>query len=205
MLKLVHMFISDATTIIPRWRAAFPDAEYHSHDEPAIVHADIVWVHLRPKVRVAEQLSAVRAKFGNSSVVVLSDEPNDDQAIAAFSAGAKGYANSHASSEILQRIAEVVQQGGLWIGESLMQRLVLAVGKLPSPVEPLANGRRWADKLTERELQVAKSVAAGASNKEVARELDITERTVKAHVSAIFDKLGTRDRLQLSLLVNQAV
>lgn len=49
---------------------------------------------------------------------------------------------------------------------------------------------------------MAKLVAGGASNKEIAGQLSITERTVKAHLSAVFEKLGLRDRLQLSLKIN---
>lgn len=60
----------------------------------------------------------------------------------------------------------------------------------------------WSALLSERELQAAKLVAGGASNKEIADQLAITERTVKAHLSAIFEKLGVRDRLQLSLRIN---
>ena len=56
--------------------------------------------------------------------------------------------------------------------------------------------------LTTRERLVAEAIAAGKTNKEAARELDITERTVKAHLGAVFDKLGVRDRLQLVLLLS---
>ena len=56
--------------------------------------------------------------------------------------------------------------------------------------------------LSDREAQVAKFVAQGANNREIAQALQISERTVKAHLSAIFEKLGVRDRLQLSLRVN---
>lgn len=63
------------------------------------------------------------------------------------------------------------------------------------PQNPLAE-------LTPRENAVAKAVAAGQSNKEVARQLDITERTVKAHLSAVFTKLGVRDRLHLVLAIS---
>ena len=58
--------------------------------------------------------------------------------------------------------------------------------------------------LSEREVQVARMVAAGASNKEIASRLAITERTVKAHLAASFEKLAVRDRLQLALRVNGA-
>ena len=67
---------------------------------------------------------------------------------------------------------------------------------------PVAEGGAWSVSLTEREREVAIAVAQGASNKEIARQLDITERTIKAHVGAILEKLGVRDRLQLSLIVN---
>ena len=60
----------------------------------------------------------------------------------------------------------------------------------------------WSAALSDRETQVARLVSAGASNKEIAENLLITERTVKAHLSAVFEKLGVRDRLQLSLRVN---
>lgn len=56
--------------------------------------------------------------------------------------------------------------------------------------------------LSGREITVAQLVGQGASNKEVARQLDIAERTVKAHLTAIFEKLQVRDRLQLSLRIN---
>ncbi len=60
----------------------------------------------------------------------------------------------------------------------------------------------WEEDLTERERETAHHIARGASNKEIARELGITERTVKAHVGAILEKLNLRDRLQIALRVN---
>jgi DNA-binding NarL/FixJ family response regulator len=98
-------------------------------------------------------------------------------------------------------VADVVLQGGLWIGESLMQRLLQGTARIPMPA-PVGAPSDWAALLTEREREVALAVAEGASNKEVARRLSITERTVKAHAGAIFEKLGVRDRLQLSLVVH---
>ncbi len=56
--------------------------------------------------------------------------------------------------------------------------------------------------LTGREVEVARAVARGSSNKEIARQLGITERTVKAHIGSVFQKLNARDRLHLALIVN---
>jgi len=77
-----------------------------------------------------------------------------------------------------------------------MQRLLAGMHGLSAPARPAQAAEH---KLTGRELEVAKAIATGASNKEVARQLSITERTVKAHVSGLFAKLAVSDRLQLAL------
>lgn len=165
---------------------------------------DIVWLRLRGEVPFREQLLAAREQVAQYPYVVMSDMPNDDEALAVFALGARGYCNSHASAAVLQQIASVVSQGGLWIGASLMQRMVAmsAQATLPAPKMP---GKDLTALLTQRELEVARIVVSGASNKEVASQLGIAERTVKSHVGAIFEKLGVRDRLQLALLIRNQV
>jgi DNA-binding NarL/FixJ family response regulator len=143
----------------------------------------------------------VRKNFGDAPIIAMSVEPSDEEALDCFAAGVRGYCNAHAAAELLVSVAEVVQQGGLWIGESLMQRLLQGTARIPLPL-PAGAPPDWAALLTEREREVAVAVAEGASNKEVARKLGITERTVKAHTGAIFEKLDVRDRLQLSLIVH---
>jgi len=151
---------------------------------------------------VAVQIENLGPQFKLIPCVVLSDQPTDEEALAAFAAGARGYCNTHAAAQLLVQIAAVVLQGGLWIGESLMKRLVGATGRLQTSVAPATEGETWSRNLTDREKQVARTVASGASNKEIARALGITDRTVKAHIGSIFEKLQVRDRLQLSLKVN---
>ena len=75
-----------------------------------------------------------------------------------------------------------------------------AVGAAPN--EDVSESEDILAALTKRELEVARLVANGSSNKEIARQLGITERTVKAHVGAVFQKLNVRDRLQLALIVS---
>ena len=60
----------------------------------------------------------------------------------------------------------------------------------------------WRQKVSHREAEVIESVALGATNKAIARQLDISERTVKAHLTNIFEKLGVTGRFNLALLVN---
>lgn len=164
-----------------------------------------IWVRIENGADLTGQLQAAALAHPQTPLVVMSDTPQEEEALKAFSAGARGYCNTHAAAALLRRIAAVVGEGGLWIGESLMQRLIVATSAATAPPTPLAAAQEeeWATPLSRREREVALLVAAGKSNKEVAEALGITDRTVKAHVGSIFEKLQVRDRLQLSLAVNK--
>ncbi|MBI4995391.1 MAG: response regulator transcription factor [Rhodocyclales bacterium] len=195
----LHCFVSAPGELLPRWRDAFPQAVAkvsHGGTPP-----DLVWLRLQGDIPAAAQIEAARQQIGDLPLVVLSDQPSDDEALHCFALGARGYCNTHAVPELLRRVADVVLQGGLWIGETLMQRLLQGTARMPLPA-PAGAPPDWAALLTDREREVALAVADGASNKEVARQLGITERTVKAHTGAIFEKLGVRDRMQLALVVH---
>ena len=206
----VHVFITPGGDALPRWTEAFRSVEcreLQAAGAEATPPAGVALVWLRLPAQgapVAAQMAALAPAWRALPLVVLSDLPSDEEALAAFAAGARGYANSHARPQLLKRIAAVVLQGGLWIGESLMQRLVQASARIAeaAPVPQAPAAASWSDALTGRERQVALRVAHGDSNKEVARALGITERTVKAHIGAVLEKLQVRDRLQLSLVVN---
>lgn len=199
----IHCFVSKKGDLLPRWQDAFPQAVAGSLAGKVSRGGtpSLVWVRLQAGIPVTAQLQPVRQGCGEAFLVALSDTPSDDEALSCFAAGARGYCNTHAVPEFLRRVADVVLQGGLWIGESLMQRLLQGTARIPLPA-PVDAPPDWAALLTEREREVALAVAGGDSNKEVARRLGITERTVKAHTGAIFEKLGVRDRLQLSLIVH---
>lgn len=205
MSTLRHLFVSKAGEMLPRWQQAFPQAQASSEDDLQACpdQFDLVWLRLQAKPSIGPQMLAVRQRFSSTAFVVLSDTPSDNEALAAFAGAARGYCNSHATPAILQQVGMVVLQGGIWIGESLMQRLVAQTDNLVA-ASSIQNSNRI-DSLTPRELEVAQAIASGGSNREIANRLGITERTVKAHVSAILEKLDVRDRLQLALLLkNQA-
>jgi len=202
----VHLFFCPHGRMLPRWSEAFQGGragKFHtSRSSASSSRVDLVWLRLEQELSVGVQIERLASSIKLSPCVVLSDQPSDEEALAAFSAGARGYCNTHAAPQVLIQVAAVVMQGGLWIGESLMQRLVSATSRIQVGGEGSRDDEGWAKTLTDREREVARTLAQGASNKEIARALSITERTVKAHAGAIFAKLQVRDRLQLSLVVN---
>jgi len=189
--------------MLPAWLEAFPGA--HGVASAALagtaLPSALVWLRLEQDAPLAEQVAAVRARCGALPIVVMSDIPDDDQALAALSAQARGYCNSHAGADLLTKIASVVSQGGLWIGENLMHRLLSVQQHIRVP--EAAARPDWRATLTAREVEVAELAASGTRYKEIARQLFITERTVKMHMAAILEKLGLRDRLQLALLASE--
>lgn len=200
---MVHWFVDREATALPSWLEAFPQARVARRRDAPVAVADgagILWCRCRPQEDLAAIMGALTIS-PTQIVVVLADEPGDAIIAEACALGASGCCNSYAAPEVLRQVALVVENGGLWIGQSLLQRLVGSTSRaLESRSEAVAE--TWSALLSEREAQVAKRVAGGASNKEIADQLAITERTVKAHLSAIFEKLGVRDRLQLSLRIN---
>ena len=133
-------------------------------------------------------------------VIAASSYPKDADAIAALDQGCAGYCHAFSDPETLRQVQQVTSAGHVWIGQHLMQQLIQTANRT-IPTMP-ASTNAWDENLTTREREVAKLAAYGASNMAIAGRCDITERTVKAHLSAVFDKLGVTDRLQLALKVH---
>ena len=185
-----------------RWLAAFPAG--HWGDWAKIRSApqagDVVWLSVGYPLWLDVLTQLLQSRPG-VLVVVLSAAPDQTEGLRAINQGARGYCHLYAAPELLQDVASVVAQGGLWVGPELVERIVAATRSLlersPAAAEQLPSADLSV--LSARELEVAQAVAAGKSNREVAAQLFISERTVKAHLGSVFEKLGVRDRLQLAL------
>jgi DNA-binding NarL/FixJ family response regulator len=183
-----HWIIDREAVVLDSWREALPGIELLRRDTLAgtrFAGPGIVWPRMRFGENVNQAISGVD-RSGGQPLVVLADDPDERVVLEALVAGAAGCCNSRAAPEVLRQVALVVANGGLWVGQSLLTQLVGATTR----------------RLGALGQVVARLVAEGAANKEIAARLAITERTVKAHLTAIFEKLGVRDRLQLSLKVN---
>jgi DNA-binding NarL/FixJ family response regulator len=139
--------------------------------------------------------------YPDAKVVVLANTPSHAETLQALSAGAMGYAHGYSAPEMLKEIRTVINHGGIWLGQQLLKRLIESSVKLTGNRSELVE--ELLGRLTSREKEVAIEASKGLSNKEIARALDITERTVKAHLAKSFERLGVKDRLQLALMLNK--
>ncbi|MDO8990973.1 MAG: response regulator transcription factor [Sideroxyarcus sp.] len=117
-------------------------------------------------------------------------------------AGVRGCCRSEASPEFLGQVADAVLQGELWIRRSLTCRLINELGETTAKFKAHRASLGLLNKLTQRELDIATRVGNGESNKHIAKSCSITERTVKAHLTEIFIKIGVTDRLNLALVMS---
>lgn len=199
-----HWIFDNGGVALPSWLEAMPQAMVLERGEVSragSAEPGILWFRLRSGEVLAEVLPQI-SLADSQHIVVLCDDPDEAHVMQALSAGASGCCNSYSAPDVLRQVALVVGNGGLWVGQSLLQRLVDSTSRILNQRSAAPKNDDWSAKLSEREAEVARLVAAGASNKEIARDLSIAERTVKAHLTAIFEKLGLRDRLQLSLRIN---
>ncbi|CDM95922.1 putative two-component system transcriptional regulator, LuxR family [Limnospira indica PCC 8005] len=132
-------------------------------------------------------------------VLVLTTFDDDEYVTQAMESGAKGYLLKDTPSDELAQAIRAVYKGYTQLGPGLFEKVMAARSKA-SRDEPLPDNLQ---DLTPRELEVLRLIGKGYSNREIAQELFISERTVKNHVSSILSSLNLRDRTQVALLANQ--
>lgn len=147
-------------------------------------------------------LSIIRRISRKARVIVLSPSPNDVEGIASLKAGARGYCERGIGAALLRKAVDRVREGEIWAERRLIP---LLVEQCVMPPEELSEAALRSDRrlalLTPREREIARLIGAGATNRDIARRLLVSEGTVKAHLTAIFRKLGFSDRLQLGLFL----
>lgn len=192
-----QVFVTPDGLSRPRWREAFADAvtvtDWREAPSDGLLWLDQAALPRTGWLAALEQIVAT-----GRYVILLSPVPDDAEAFAALSHGARGYCHQQAAPQQLREVSLVVQHGGIWMPVGLVERMV---GLSRRVLVPATRSTQGAD-LTAREQAVAERVAQGFNNREIADDLGIAERTVKAHMSTLFEKLGVRDRVQLALAVN---
>ena len=129
---------------------------------------------------------------GAPRVLVLTTFEQDDYIFAALRAGASGFLLKNAPPEELIEAVRIVAAGDALLAPSVTRRIIAEFVRQPAPPTQPETIRR----LTEREMETLRLLARGLSNAEMARDLFVSEATVKSHVSAVLTKLALRDRAQ---------
>ena len=155
--------------------------------------ADVVLLDLElPGMNGVDAIPGFSASAAHPRVIVLTAYDTEERVLASLKAGAAGYVLKGApASEIAQAI-RAVAGGGSYLTPRVAARVVAQV-----------NAPKRSSTLSARERQVLRLVARGRSNKQIARDLAITERTVKFHMTSIFNKLGADNRAQAIAIAAQ--
>lgn len=152
--------------------------------KPDVVLMDL----LMPQMGGVEATGIIRREMPDTEVIALTSVLEDASVVGAIKAGAIGYLLKDTDGPELLRAIRAASEGQVQLSPKAAARLVREVRVPESP-----------EKLTERETDVLRLVAQGLANKEIARKLDIGEKTVKTHVSNIFSKLHVVSRTQAAL------
>jgi NarL family two-component system response regulator YdfI len=149
---------------------------------------DVVLMDLRmPGMDGIEAIQQIKARHPAVEIVILTTYDDDEYIVQGLRAGARGYLLKDTGRQALFEAIRAVARGESLLPSAVVDKVVAHLGA-PRPV---AAGR-----LSDREQEVLALLAEGASNKEVSLRLQITERTVKAHVTSIFNKLGVNSRAE---------
>ncbi len=146
----------------------------------------------------------IRAHHPNTQVIVLTTFDDDEYVFEALRAGAVGYLLKDVASDRLAEAIRSAARGESFLQPSVAAKVVAEYTRLADAPHARARvNQALVEPLSDRELEILRLVATGASNKEIAAALVIAEGTVKNHVTNILGKLGVRDRTQAALKVKE--
>lgn len=180
------------------------DIEVVADAESAEDIVELVW-QLRPDVLLLDirmphgsgldAIPAVLRISPRTNVLVLTACDEKEEHVRAFKLGAKGVILKDSARQTLMQAIHTVCSGQVWVDPRMAGALVEEISSFGA--EGASSSGRDEHGLTERELEIVRLVASGHKNKEVGATLTISERTVKTHLTNIFQKLGVRDRVGL--------
>jgi DNA-binding NarL/FixJ family response regulator len=159
---------------------------------PDVILMDLVM----PRLDGVGAMRELRRELPECRVIVLTSFLDDERLLPAIQAGAAGYLLKNADPAQLARAVREAHEGGAIIDPTVAARLIGAL----ADERPRAPAAPASEELTAREREVLELIAGGRSNKRIAFELGISEKTVKTHVGHLLAKLGVNDRTQAAML-----
>jgi DNA-binding NarL/FixJ family response regulator len=160
---------------------------------PDVILMDLVM----PRLDGVAAMHSLREQAPASRVIVLTSFLDDERLLPAIQAGAAGYLLKNAAPAELARAIRAAHDGEAVLDPTVAARVIRAIS------EGRTAATNQEDQLTRREREVLELIAHGRSNKRIAYELGISEKTVKTHVGHVLAKLGVTDRTQAAMLAVQ--
>jgi DNA-binding NarL/FixJ family response regulator len=178
--------------VVGHCRSASEARSLISKNTPDIV---MVELHLSGQsgLDLLRDLPTLSAK---ARAIATSEEDIKEDIVEAMRLGAKGFLLKHAPQPLFVKCLRKVYAGEIWLDGRFAEAVLTAFGS----IQPEGKGDSKSD-LSAREMEVIELVVQGYKNRDIAQKLFISEKTVKNHLSAIFNKLGVADRLELTLYV----
>lgn len=146
----------------------------------------------------------VKERYCDIKIIILTTFDDDEFIFSALKYGASGYLLKGVSTEELHKAIHTVYSGGAMINPDIASKVVTIFSQMAQSNFTVSVAPKKIESLSTVEHQIIKDVAYGKSNKEIAADLFLSEGTVRNYLSAIFAKLGLRDRMQLAIWATQA-
>jgi DNA-binding NarL/FixJ family response regulator len=167
--------------------------------QAARFHPTVVLMDIRmPQLDGLEATRRILASDDTARILILTTFDLDEYVYEALRSGASGFVLKDDPPEQLLAAIRVVANGEALLSPAITKRVIKQFARIPRPEPP-----RQLGELTERELEVFRLIARGLSNAEIARELYISDTTVKTHITHILMKLNLRDRVQAVVLAHE--
>ena len=182
---------SEKTTIINTLEEFIPE-DKHSNKKILLI------LHTAKLSNTQESIKSILNFNPHALIMIVEKEPKFALGSDYIKLGIKGYANTLMSKEHLLQALNLIDNGNVWLYPEFVTQMI---SNMSVKEEKKAQNIEALTHLTDSEKNIARLVAKGKTNKEVAIECKITERTVKAHLSSVFKKLDISDRLTLALLL----
>jgi DNA-binding NarL/FixJ family response regulator len=160
---------------------------------PDVLLLDLV-MPIRPGLETLRELSTLTPPV---RTLLLTAEVGDSDVIEALQLGARGVVMKHTATDLLYKSIRTVMAGQYWVGRECLGEVIDQMRHRAST--PAPDPRRATFGLTPRELEVVSTVVSGYPNGDIAQKFSISVKTVKHHLTNIFDKLGVSNRLELAL------
>lgn len=208
------LIASASPHMVRRWsRSLKGDFVTHGVEDAAAL--DQVMAIIKPPVLLLDlallrngrmrTIGSLKELSAATKIIAFTTAPNDTEGISVLKSGARGYCRRNINSTLLKKVVKLVQKGEICAGRKLISPLIDELTSLLKRrrKRSAASCDDRLDALTSRQREIVGLIGRGARNKEIANQIHMSEKTVKAHLTAIFRKVGVSNRFRLALFVNE--